>query len=621
MSPAGLTRQHRGNHALEGVCAALLDLPSEEARELAIDVESMTARLPVHVRGALVAGCTTADLLAVVLTGHRLGHLSSDGREAVLARLGASTVTANLVDALKVPVLMAHGALAAEADMFARLIEPPARPDAPLDVVPSWAWPSRSVADVVVVGSGAGGAMAAKVLAQAGLDVVVAEEGRRFTVDEFRTRGTLDRFCDLYRNGGATVAVGRPPVILPVGRGVGGTTLVNSGTCYRTPHEVLRRWRDEHGVDAADPERFALHLDDVEGMLRVAPVPDEVMGNNGRLAMRGAAALGWSSHPLLRNAPGCGGTCQCAIGCPRNAKFGVHLNALPEACAFGARIVSHARVERVLHGGSRVTGVRMRRPDGSLLEILAPRVVVAAGATETPALLRRSGLGRHPQLGRNLAVHPAVSAAGWFEERVSSTRGVLQSAGIDELHRSEGILIEATATPPGMGSMVLPGAGQRLAEQLDRFDHLATLGAMIADAPSGRVIGARRVIVRYDLTRSDGDRLVRAIMAMGRVLFAAGANAVVTGIRGYETVRDEKELGEAVAHVRREQLHVAAFHPTGTAAMGTDDQRHPVDGMGRLRGVHGVWLADASVLPTCPEVNPQMTIMAMAQSIACGIRT
>lgn len=178
---------------------------------------------------------------------------------------------------------------------------------------------------------------------------------------------------------------------------------------------------------------------------------------------------------------------------------------------------------------------------------------MAAGATETPALLRRSGLGRHPQLGR--------------------------------------------------------------------VEHLATLGAMIADAPSGRVIGARRVMVRYDLTRSDAGRLVRAITAMGRILFAAGATAVVTGIRGYETVRNQTELAEAAAHGRRERLHVAAFHPTGTARMGADDQRHPVDGAGRLRGVRGMWLADASVLPTCPEVKPQMTIMAMAQSVARSIST
>jgi len=604
---------------LEGLCAALLDLPPHEARVLADSVAALARRLPTHARLALATGCVAADALSLLHTGSRLHRLDRSQREALVDRLCAGATTADLVDALKVPVLMAHGAACAGPEMIARLTGPPARPDAQLDVTPSSSWPSRSRADVVVIGSGAGGAMAARVLARAGLAVVVIEEGRRFTVGEFRNSAPLDRFADLYRDAGATVALGRPPVVMPIGRGVGGTTLVNSGTCYRTPGDVLLRWRDEHGVDAADPERFAPLLDDVEATLRVAPVPDDIMGQNGRVALRGAAALGWSAHPLARNAPGCGGMCQCAIGCPRNAKFGVHLNALPDACASGAVVVSEARVERVLHGAGRATGVSVRRPDGSMLEILATMVVIAAGATESPALLRRSGLGRHPQLGRNLAVHPAVSAAGWFDERIDSTRGVLQSAGIDELHRSDGILIEATATPAGIGSMVLPGAGRRLAEQLGRFDHLATLGAMIADAPSGRVIGERRSIVRYDLAKADGDRLVRAITAMGQVLFAAGASAVVTGIRGHETVRNEAELADATAHARHERLHVAAFHPTGTARMGADEQSHPVDAAGRLRGVGGVWVADASVLPTCPEVNPQMTIMAMAQAIAHGI--
>jgi len=142
---------------------------------------------------------------------------------------------------------------------------------------------------------------------------------------------------------------------------------------------------------------------------------------------------------------------------------------------------------------------------------------------------------------------------------------------------------------------------------------------MIADAPSGRVHGARRPTVRYDLARADGRRLVRAVGAMGRVLFAAGATAVVTGIRGHETVRTPDDLDEAVARADPARLHVAAFHPTGTSAMGADPERHPVDAAGCLRGVAGVWVADASVLPTCPEVNPQMTIMAMADSIAATL--
>jgi choline dehydrogenase-like flavoprotein len=322
---------------------------------------------------------------------------------------------------------------------------------------------------------------------------------------------------------------------------------------------------------------------------------------------------------LLRNAPGCGGCCQCAIGCPRNAKLGVHLNALPEASAAGARIVSQARAVRVLAEQGRATGVELRRPDGSTFVIAAATVVVAAGTTETPPLLRRSGLGDHPQLGRNLALHPAVGTAGRFAEPVVAWNGVLQSAAVDEYHRDAGILVEATSTPPGMGSMILPGHGRALLREIAGAEHLATLGAMVADAPAGRVLGSRRTVIRYDLTRQDGRRLLQAIEVMGRLLFAAGAHEVLTGIPSAPVVRTVDELTAAVAAGRAGHLHVAAFHPTGTARMGADDQRAPVDPEGRLRGVNGVYVADGSILPTCPEVNPQVSIMAMALAVAEGV--
>lgn len=579
---------------------------------LAGELDAFAARLPTHVRAAILAGTLTADALSLTICGSRLYSLDRAGR-ARFARRAGSGPAADLLDALKIPVLLVHGAVAASSDLANGGVV--ARTDGDLDVTPSPDWPSRSTADVVVIGSGAGGAMAARTLARAGLDTVILEEGRRFSVEEFRTRPPLDRFADLYRDAGATMMLGRPPVFMPVGRGVGGTTLVNSGTCFRTPDKVLRRWFDVDGLRLADPETFAPYLDEVERTLQVAPVPMEIMGNNGRIALLGAEALGWSSHPIRRNAPGCDGCCQCAIGCPRNAKFGVHLNALPNACSVGARIVSDARVERLLHARGRTTGVRVRRPDGSFLEILADRVIVAAGATETPPLLRRSDLGSHPYLGRNLSVHPAVSAAGRFAEPVEATKGVLQSAVIDEFHESHGILMEATSTPPGMGSMVLPGLGAPLMAELAGAGHLATIGAMIADAPSGRVRGSRHPVLSYHLTNDDAARLLKSVELMGRALFAAGATEVFTGIPGHERARDLRQLQHAVDHAAWRHMHVAAFHPTGTARMGEDPQRHPVDEHGQLRGVHGTWIADASILPSCPEVNPQVTIMALALAV------
>lgn len=179
------------------------------------------------------------------------------------------------------------------------------------------------------------------------------------------------------------------------------------------------------------------------------------------------------------------------------------------------------------------------------------------------------------------------------------------------------MLIEATSTPPGMGSMVLTGYGTELLGRLDRAPQVATFGAMVADRGVGSVSSVRgETLVRYHIARADVARLMVAIGAMGRLLFAAGAVEVLTGLPGATTVTSLPALRDALGRSDPKSLHLAAFHPTGTAAAGADEQRCPVDEAGRLRGVDGVWVADASILPSCPEVNPQLSIMALALGVA-----
>ncbi|MER6456461.1 GMC family oxidoreductase [Streptomyces sp900105245] len=602
--------------SLAGLVSALIadDAGADWTRRVPARLETTLAALPFAARAGVRAAARGMDAYAVVRTGRTLGALTAPERESVLAELAARPGLQPLLDVLKVPVLMAAGTERMLQDGPAPRALP--RADPPLDLTPASEWPARSTADAVVIGSGAGGATAARTLARAGLDVVVLEEGRHHSTESFGRRPPLDRFTELYRDGGATIALGRPPLLLPVGRAVGGTTVVNSGTCYRTPDHVLTRWSEDFGFTPADG--FDRYLDEAERALKVAVQPLDVLGNNGRLTLAGARELGWRAAPLRRNAPGCRGSCQCVVGCPTGAKQSVQLSVLPDACAAGARIVTGAWVERVLvdadrPGGPRAAGVRVRRGEGAF-EILAPLVVVAAGALQSPQLLRRSGLGRHPRLGRNLSVHPATSVAGRFAEPVTAWKGVLQSVGVEE-HHARGVLIEATATPPGMGSFVLPGLGAELRRELEGADRLATLGAMIADRPSGRVLGRDRTLLRYDLDRRDAGRLMHAVRAMGELLFAAGAEEVLTGVPATPRVRTLAELDTVLAGTSARQLHLTAYHPTGTVAAGADPQRCPADPEGRLRGVRGVLVADASVLPSCPQVNPQVSIMAAAQAI------
>lgn len=612
--PASLT-----DRSARALASALL--PPEAGGPPPGDVAAATAILldaqPPTSRAGLAAGGVALAAAAWLRHGRPLSAIGPEERSDLLRALGAAgPAGAAALDGLKALLLLAHGARSHAGEIGeVGTRHPPARDDGRLDLRDAAEEPSRHEVDVVVVGSGAGGAFAARALARAGRRVLVVEEGEHWPVARIRATDPLRRFAGLYRDGGATVALGAPPVALPMGRAVGGTTVVNSGTCYRPPEDVVARWHREHGLALADPSALDPRLADVEETISVAPAPVDVIGRNAQLALAGAQALGWQAAPLRRNAPGCAGSCQCAIGCPRAAKAGVHLTALPQACAAGARILSRLRVDRVLHERGRATGVAGRDATGRRVEVRARLVVVAAGATETPALLRRSGLGRHPRLGENLSIHPALGVGGRFAEPVHAWRGVLQSVGIEELHAREGILIEATATPPGMGSMVLPGVGRELVRRIDDAAHLASLGAMISDRPSGRVLGARRPVVAYRLDREDGRRLVRALGAMAEMLLAAGAEEVELG-GGAPPVRRRDEIASALAAIDPRRLHLAAFHPTGTAAGGDDPARHPCDPEGRLRGVDGVVVADASLLPECPGVNPQVSIMAMAMGVA-----
>jgi choline dehydrogenase-like flavoprotein len=602
--------------ALGDAAAALLppEAGGPEPERVATVARRMIACMPPASQVGLGAALLGLEGLSIASSGRTLGAASQEQREALLKRI-VRLGGAPLVDSVKSIVLLAHG-----ADTFAEEIaavgsrHQPSRPDPEMAITPAAEWPPTSSCDVIVIGSGAGGAFAARALARAGLDTVIVEEGERWTVERIRSSHPLDRFAGIYRDGGTTMALGNPPIALPLGRALGGTTVINSGTCYRPPVAVATSWHAEHGLALADPELLGPRIADVEATIGVAPAPMEVLGRNGELALEGAAALDWESAPLRRNAPGCRGSCQCAIGCPNNAKGGVHLNALPQACEAGARIVTGLHVQQVLSEDGQAEGVLARRSDGSKVRISAPLIVVAAGAIPTPSLLRRSGLGRHPRLGRNLSIHPATGITAGFEQRVVPWSGVMQSVGVEELHESEGVLIEATGSPPGMGAISAPGYGTHLLGRLERAAERAMIGAMIADEPSGRVFGSRFPIVSYRLAKADERRLTIAIAAMARVMLAAGADDVELG-GGAPPVRSEDELAAAMQQLDVRRLRLAGFHPTGTAAAGSDPARHPVDPEGRLRGVEGVWVADGSILPSCPGVNPQVSIMAMAAGV------
>jgi choline dehydrogenase-like flavoprotein len=473
--------------------------------------------------------------------------------------------------------------------------------------------------DVAIVGSGAGGAVTAAILAEAGLDVIVLEAGpyldRRSYPDE-----PLTALSQLYRDGGLTIAEGRPAIPTPVGRAVGGTTVINSGTCFRAPEHVLAGWRAEHGID------WATELDAdygaAEKMLDVRRVDPERMGRNGQLLREGADALGVSHQPLSRNAGSCFQCSSCPAGCRLDAKRAMHVSYLPRAVAAGARVRSRVEARRVVLNRGRAGALDcIARVNGRAcgFEVRARRaVVLAGGAFGTPELLLRSGF-RSPsgELGRNLRIHPACWVGARFEEPVRGWDGVMQSYAVTEWEEW-GILLEATFTPLAFGAQWLPGTGVEHAERVLAYDRIASTGVHLSDHSTGRVgvSGDGSLRVTYRLTEVDARRLVFGIARAAELFYAAGATEVYPQISGIPTIARRRIADLESSPPPATQLHLEAFHPMGTARMDADPSAGVIDTDGAVHGADGLYVADGSLLPSSIGVNPMMTIIAMASRVA-----
>jgi choline dehydrogenase-like flavoprotein len=470
--------------------------------------------------------------------------------------------------------------------------------------------------DAVVIGTGAGGAPVAKELAEGGMRVAMVEEGRRYTTDDYTAKPS-EMTTRLYRDAGQIATTGVPPVLLPLGKSIGGSTLINSGTCFRTPPAVLELWAERFGLEMLSPEALDPCFRRVERELNVSQVPPDLAGRNTAVIKRGADALGYSGDYIYRNVRGCVGSGICNFGCPTSAKQHVGVTYVPKAWDAGATTYSGFRARHVLVESGRAAGVEARSASGRRLTVRAGTVIVAAGTIHTPLLLESSGLaGESGELGRNLSLHPASGLRALFDEEVEMHRGVPQAYFIDEF-AGEGIMFEGAAGPPDYLALSMPYIGERHREVMSRYPSLSQFGIMISDDSRGSVsrLPGGRPLIRYDLVDSDVRRFERAFRILAEIYWAAGAKAIYTPLPGVPELRD-RDSEPLKRELRAAALDLVAFHPLGTARAGTDPTRSVVDENLRLHHTDGVYVADGSAVPSSLGVNPQITIMALATRLA-----
>ncbi len=487
-------------------------------------------------------------------------------------------------------------------------------------------------ADVVVVGSGASGAVVATELAQSGQRVVVLEEGARIPQSEYGAMRVSESLRHLWRDGGMTVAlpVGDSPAInVTMGKVVGGSSVLTGGVCFRLPGRILHEWRTAHGL----PEYTEASMEDataaVEKHCHIDEVPSEMRSRSTTLFDEGAHKLGYALKPLRRNTKGCQGCGRCNFGCPEGAKMSVDLSYLPRAVAAGATVYSHCLVNKVVSRGGRAVGVEGRilngpagAPGGKLV-VHARRVVLACSAWYTPLILMRSGVGRGCRvLGKRMTLHPGFRMMARFDEDVRGWRGAMQSAFSDAFEE-QGATLVSVFIPPSVIGATTPGIGPAHHRRAQQLPNIAMFGGMIHDEGGGTVrrgLG-REPVVTYKMAKRDRPKVSAVLRALGDTYLAAGAKEIFPPLLGLSKGLSADEFRRLdLDRLPMSRFEVSSQHPLGTARMGKDRRDAVVDSEGRAFDMDGLYVVDGSILPTSLGVNPQLSIMSIATRLAWRMR-
>ncbi len=466
--------------------------------------------------------------------------------------------------------------------------------------------PATIRAETVVVGSGPGGAISAALLAQAGRDVLIVEDGAYFE-EGFCPPFSQQEMMAKYRNGGLTPALGRTKVTYVEGRCVGGGSEINSGLYHRTPPEALERWRKEYEAQALEDATLEPYFATVERDLSVGLLPGPAPAASLKL-QEGAQKLGWSS-----------------LEAPRWYKYdergatrqSMSQTYLPRALAHNARLLHSARIMQFREAGGRWS-LQGQSRNGRRFEITAEKLILAAGAIQTPALLRRSGI--KTQIGNSLRMHPTAKVVARFPEEVNA-RGL----GVP-VHQVKEFAPEISfgcsiSSPAYLGLALLdhPAEVPRVAENWKR---MAIYYAMVASDTTGSVRclpGFADPLVRYPVSAGELRALAFGMRKLCELLLAAGAEKLFLGVAGIPPICGPGELFRIPAAFAPGSANLMTIHLFSTCPMGENRARCATDSFGRVHGFSSLFINDASLLCTAPGVNPQGSIMALAHRNAAHL--
>ena len=485
-------------------------------------------------------------------------------------------------------------------------------------------------ADVIIIGTGAGGGTTAEILANAGLKVLMLEEGPLKSSDDFRM-DEREAYRDLYQESAGRMSKDGAMSILQ-GRCVGGTTVINWTSSFRTPEPTLQHWASEFGVQGMSKDEMAPWFEKMEQRLNVAPWQVPANPNNAVLS-RGATSLGIDWKVIPRNVSACWNLGYCGTGCPTNAKQSMLVTTIPAALQQGSELVYSARAERLIMEGRKVLGVEITalnddyQPSGSRLVAKAPHVIMACGAINGPALLLRSKApDPHKRIGKRTFFHPTTFCFAEFDELIDPYYGAPQSIYSDHFQWQSvdgpvGYKLEVPPLQPGLTSVLLLGHGHQHFSDIQKLPNLHAMIALLRDGfhpqsegGSIELAGDGTPIIDYVINDYLWDGVRRSWLSMAEIQFAAGAKAVRASHvdSPWFTSWEEAKAGINALEFRSNAFTAGSAHCMGGLTMGEDQTRCLVDSNGKYHHLDNLYVFDGSVFPTSIGANPQLSIYGMA---------
>jgi choline dehydrogenase-like flavoprotein len=455
--------------------------------------------------------------------------------------------------------------------------------------------------DFVVIGSGVSGGRIAHDLTIGGAKVLLLEAGKRFDRNSF----PADEFgytAEMFWSGGLEVSKDGS-IGMMRGRCLGGTSVLNQADLSRFDELAWDDWRDRSGIEWFNKDAMDPVYDYLDSTVVHSRIPEHYRNRSAELFIRALDADGIGWEPIDRAQSDCrldqGSDCiVCLGGCPRDSKQSTLVAQIPAAESAGLTVETEWRVEKIVERPFGAVGIYGTHR-GQRATAEGREVILAGGAFGNSTLLANSGLAKTlPALGRGFACHPQMMSFGLYDEPVDSHKGALQSVeGHDPRIRGAGLKLENVFAPPIAIAMLIPGYGQQHHERMRKYRYLSCFEVAIRDENSGTLTTSRKgaLVIDKSLTELDRKKFAQGRQISSELHAKAGAG---------ETIFSDQLFG---------------LHLMGGCALGTDETTSVVDPDFRVHGHPRLRIADSSVFPSAPGINPSYTIMALTHLAGVAI--